>query len=227
MKLAEVVRLRFEIEVVTGLQIRGSGGELEIGSAVDANLAVIRDPANNEPYVPGSSLKGKMRSSLEREKGVDERGEPCGCAQQDCMVCVVFGAHKKPKAATAPTRIIVRDAHFTAASRTKFHEREAEGRPGIETKTENLVNRRYGSAEWPHTGERVLAGDRFSGEILINVFDSDKARRDQMLETVKHALALIEHTSALGAGGSRGSGAVRFVECKLEPMDLAKLRAAC
>lgn len=223
MKLAEVIRLTFEIEVVTGLQIRGSGGELEIGSAVDANLAVVRNPANNEPYIPGSSLKGKLRSCLEREKGTDDGGEPCRCGQPHCMVCVIFGAHKNPKAQSAPTRIVVRDGYFTEASRKKFHGREAEGRAGIEIKTENLVNRRTGAAESPHTGERVLPGDRFAGEILLNVFDSDKARRQQMLDSVRHAMALIQETSSLGAGGSRGSGAIRFVECHTAPVDLANL----
>jgi CRISPR-associated protein Csm3 len=219
MTLEKVIRLRFEIEVLTGLQIRGAGGELEIGSAVDPNLAIIRNPANNEPYIPGSSLKGKLRSSLERLKGIDEKGEPCGCEDLNCMVCVVFGAHKRPKARTAPTRIVVRDAHFTPVSQEQFLGREAAAKPGLEIKTENLVNRRFGSAEHPHTGERVPPGARFAGEILLNVYDDDKQRETRMVQAVRQAMALVQETGAIGAGGSRGSGCVKFVDLKEEPIN--------
>jgi CRISPR-associated protein Csm3 len=222
MKLEEIVYLNLEIEAVTGLQIRGSGGELEIGTTVDANLAVLRNPANNEPYIPGSSLKGKLRSSLEREEGTRSDGEPCGCGKLTCMICLVFGAHKNPKAESAPTRVIVRDAPFTKDYREQFLAREAEGKPGLEIKTENLVNRNTGAAVFPHTGERVLPGAKFSGQILLNIYDTDKGRKDQMVKTLRHAMALVQEAGSLGAAGSRGSGAVKFVvqEKSVNPKDL-------
>src|SRR5437870_4406343 len=120
MRLEEIIQLNFEIEAVSGLQIRGSGGELEIGTTVDANLAVLRNPEDNLPYVPGSSLKGKLRSSLERESGTRDDGEPCRCGKPFCMICLIFGAHKNPKAESAPTRLIVRDARFTTDYKSEF-----------------------------------------------------------------------------------------------------------
>ncbi len=52
-----------EIEAVTGLHIGGSGGALEIGGV---DNPVIRNPLTNEPYIPGSTLRGKTRSLLDR-----------------------------------------------------------------------------------------------------------------------------------------------------------------
>ena len=69
MKWTHIVRLRLVIDLVDGTRIGGSGGGLEIGGNVDANLAVLRSPVNDEPYIPGSSLKGKLRSTLEKEEG--------------------------------------------------------------------------------------------------------------------------------------------------------------
>ena len=51
------------IELKTGLHIGTSQETLEIGGM---DNPVIRDPLTREPYIPGSSLKGKLRSLLER-----------------------------------------------------------------------------------------------------------------------------------------------------------------
>ena len=49
--------------VETGLHIGGGGENLNIGGI---DKPVIRDPLNQYPYLPGSSIKGKLRSILER-----------------------------------------------------------------------------------------------------------------------------------------------------------------
>ncbi len=69
----DVWKMIFEIECVDGLRVGGSGGGLEIGG-VDANLTALKDPITGEPYLPGSSIKGKLRSILEREHGRGVRG---------------------------------------------------------------------------------------------------------------------------------------------------------
>src|SRR5579859_265735 len=62
------VFVEFEIEVLTGLAIGGSDTGIQIGGV---DKVVIRNPFNDEPYIPGSSLRGKMRSSLEKAMGLD------------------------------------------------------------------------------------------------------------------------------------------------------------
>src|SRR5436309_936473 len=107
MKLEEIIQLDFEVLVVNGLRVGGSGGELEIGGAVDANLSALRDTLTGEPYIPGSTLKGKLRSITESVLGSfrirDNRREPsadspCGCGQNTCVVCTIFGAHMNTRA---------------------------------------------------------------------------------------------------------------------------------
>jgi CRISPR-associated protein Csm3 len=51
------------LKVETGLHIGGGGENLDIGGL---DKPVIRDPLTKQPYLPGSSLKGKLRSILER-----------------------------------------------------------------------------------------------------------------------------------------------------------------
>ena len=65
-KIQEIIRFSGTIEVVTGLSIKGAGTDLSIGGA---DSEVIKNPLTNEPYIPGSSLKGKMRSQLEKVYG--------------------------------------------------------------------------------------------------------------------------------------------------------------
>jgi CRISPR-associated protein Csm3 len=224
MKWEKVVRLKFNIRLEEGTRIGGSGGGLEIGELVDSNLSAIRNPANDEFYIPGSSLKGKLRSVLEREldKLSGNGREPCDCGRPDCPICKVFGAHKNTKPECGVTRIVVRDSFMTDDSRKKFVAAEQAGRPTVEHKTENVINRKSGAAEHPRTGERMLPGTVFSGEILLHIYQGDDAKK--MAEFVRHGLGIIQEASSLGAGGSRGSGKVNFEILKEETIPLETLK---
>jgi CRISPR-associated protein Csm3 len=213
MKWEKIVRLKFEIVCLEGLRIGGSGGGLEIGELVEANLALLRNPVNDEFYIPGSSLKGKLRSVLERKDGKvfvsnprKSEGEPCGCGS--CMICIVFGAHKNPNAPSAPTRIVVRDSFLSQDCRDSLKQREKESRPTVEIKTENIINRKTGTAREPRTGERVLPGTRFDGEVVIHIYEGDD--QSKMIKLVRDGMGIIQDGSSLGASGSRGYGRVRF-----------------
>lgn len=219
-KWKEIVRLKFEIEAVEGLRVGGSGGGLEIGG-VDANLSVIRNPVTGEPYLPGSSLKGKLRSALEKELGKALGGDPCKCGAADCLVCTVFGAHMRPGAPSAPTRIVVRDAPLTQESRKSFREAVAVGTPAFEEKTENIIDRKGGMAKRPRTGERVPPGTAFDAEIILHIYEGDDATA--LTKFVRHGLGIIQEASSLGASGSRGYGKVRFQNLKVETKKLDAL----
>lgn len=199
-KWREVVEMDFEIELVDGTRIGGAGGGLEIGG-VDPNLMALKDPITGEPYLPGSSLKGKLRSILEKEHGLGQGGEPCGCGESNCPVCPIFGAHKNTRAKCGSSRLTVRDAHFTAKYAKAWKEN-----PTLEQKTENVIDRVHGMAEHPRTQERVPAGAAFKAEMVLKVFDGDN--ESLMIKNLKHALGVLEQFDSLGAGGSRGSGRI-------------------
>jgi CRISPR-associated protein Csm3 len=215
-KLVGCLRLRGLIRVPNGgLRIGGNPPFLEEGGAAD--FTVIRNPINGEPYIPGSSLKGRLRAMLEKVEGKGREGDPCNCGRKDCLVCLIFGAHKRPQSESSPTRIIVRDAPLTAESSRKLRELEAGGKSLIEEKGENLVDRDKGTAEHPRFQERVWDAE-FQMEILMHVYDGDEPVK--MLEFVRKGLGLEQEIGALGAGVSRGSGQVRFENISVDPMTL-------
>ncbi len=205
LKLIKHVGIVGTIECLTGLRIGGAKDDIEIGGM---DNPIIRDPRTRMPYIPGSSLKGKLRSALEyRYCGTKiARGEPCGCAEPDCVVCRLFGPHRKPHHGLGPTRVLVRDARMDSAG----------GDPDqwIEIKTENMIDRRTGVATNPRPVERVVPGTKFSFEISVRIFDGDDVKK--LVDTVKEGLRLIE-AEYLGASGSRGYGKVRFDYTVLDP----------
>ena len=204
MKLRKICKYEGTITLVTGLAIRGASNEMGIGGA---DSEVIKNPITGEPYLPGSSLKGKMRWQLERALGRMSGSEPCKCGERDCPICTIFGAHKNPKAYSAPTRIIVRDSVFTSESREKIRSLPLERGGYLELKAENMIRRNSGTAESPRFMERIPAGLTFTLEILLQIFDDDD--ENKMKKHVENALRLVEN-SYLGGSGSRGYGQVKF-----------------
>ncbi len=191
-----------KLTALTGLRIGGSKESIEIGGMENT---IIRHPLTDLPYIPGSSIKGKMRSLLEHKYDrVSANGEPCGCGQ--CMVCRVFGPHKNVRHQLGPTRILVRDADMTPECVEELKRAQTErGVFFAEVKTENLVNRKTGTAEHPRTQERVPAGIEFNFEIALRVFEGDEETK--IVDFVKEGLALLEQ-DYLGSSGSRGYGKV-------------------
>lgn len=203
------------IKAVTGLHIGGAGGALEIGG-VDS--PIIRDPLTNRPYVPGSSLRGKMRSLTEkkagaelnfyisRAKGKEVRIHVCDDATkyQACPVCPVFGV-TGDSPASAPTRLIVRDVFLGDASAKALEEAQTD-LPYSEVKWEATIDR-VTSAAVPRQIERVPAGAVFEGfEMVYSIYAPQDIDR---LTTVIEALQLLED-DYLGGLGSRGGGKIAF-----------------
>lgn len=224
MKLEQTVIFSGKIYCISGLCIGGSSSTLEIGGI---DREVIKNPLTKEPYIPGSSLKGKMRSELEKkygawkqikknqqEKNKDQKfrnrsdnftleatdKEPCGCGRKECLICLIFGAHKNPGAESAPTRIIVRDAIL---SKDNIGEMPIP----LERKVENIILRDSDTSDAPRTIERVPEGTIFDFEIVLRIFEGDN--REALIDKVKEGLKLVEK-SYLGGCGSRGSGNVKI-----------------
>ena len=213
------------IKAITGLHIGRGSEALEIGG-VDS--PIIRDPLTNKPYIPGSSLRGKMRSLSEKRYGLqqvpigsDVRIHICKTKTQvvkgkkvplpdeeqpyrKCPVCPVFGVPGN-EFADAPTRLIVRDVLLSDASADKLQAARTD-LPFSEVKWEATIDR-VTSAAVPRQIERVPAGAEFENfEMVYSIYhEADIAR----LITVVEALQLLED-DYLGGLGSRGSGKIAF-----------------
>ncbi len=211
MKLSKTIKYQGEMELLSGLSIKGTNNDLGIGGT---DSEVVKNPVTKMPYIPGSSLKGKMRSLLELKHGKtgdDKKGgkgsTPCKCGKKDCYVCKIFGAHMNPGAESAPTRIIVRDCSLTQDSLEAIQSLPLESGNFLEEKAENIINRNNGTAGSPRIMERVPAGMKFEVNIVLQVFEGDDEK--EMKKWVDEALELLQD-SYLGGSGSRGYGHVLF-----------------
>ena len=207
MKLEKIRQIEGKIEIVTGLHIGASNETIEIGGL---DNPIIKDPLpeSNAPYIPGSSLKGKMRSLIEIKEGryVKEgrgKGNPCDCGSPDCPVCPVFGvsAASKHSDDLGPTRVVVRDARLSEEREERFKN----GDLPMEIKYENAINRISGQAN-PRPIERVPAGVTFDFNMSFKVFENDP---EDYFNTVLKAMRMLE-MDALGGSGSRGCGQIKF-----------------
>lgn len=213
------VFLTFDIEAVTGLHIGGSETGIEIGGV---DKVVIRDPLTNQPYIPGSSLKGKIRSLLEKYYGLPQNRNigqtfihTCDAPDEyaNCRVCRVFGVPGELKFAT-PTRLVVRDVRLTAKSAEQL-ERVQTDLPYTEVKTEVSIDR-VTSAANPRRMERVPAGAVFGpAQMVYSVYAGTEDVAINPVQDVEHLRVLVEglqllEDDYLGGLGSRGSGRVRL-----------------
>ena len=215
MKLLKIYQITGEIIAETGLRIGAEQGEMEIGGI---DKPVVRNPLTNEPYIPGSSIKGKMRSLIEWTFGFvdlkfDEEQSAHYCNKPTCPVCRIFGSAANVQLPErGPTRLIVRDAHLTDKSREELQRMgQAKGLLYTEEKHEVFIPRLGGKPN-PRTTERVPAGARFKFEMSYKVYDlGDGGKLDECYfeKVVKKALELLE-LDALGGHTSRGYGKVKL-----------------
>lgn len=206
-RITKKIFLKGTIRTQTGLHIGGSNLGMAIGGA---DSPVLRDPVTNIPYIPGSSLKGKMRSLLEKVTGnltiKDGKAEPCKCGK--CEICTVFGvpADVDSKDSKLPGRLIVRDAFMKTESAELLDKSSNTDMPYTEVKTEVNIDRISSKAN-PRQIERVPAGAEFEMQLILNLYDTDEL--DLLLNTVKTALKLVED-DYLGGNGTRGYGQVKI-----------------
>ncbi|MDR7432866.1 MAG: type III-A CRISPR-associated RAMP protein Csm3 [Armatimonadota bacterium] len=229
------VALSAEIVALTGLRIGAAASGLDIGGV---DQPVLRDPVTNQPYIPGSSLKGKLRSLLTKAHGLplqqlvqrpvevwlhwctDEAG------YRACMVCPTFGQFPSgPRGArfdfVSPARLITRDARLGPelqvaedgrVSRRSWKEVDTD-LPFSEVKVEVALDV-ITAASNPRQMERVPPGAIFESEVLFTVFRPDGQSIDgemekKRLREVIAAMRLLED-DYLGSSGTRGYGKVKF-----------------
>jgi CRISPR-associated protein Csm3 len=200
-QLEKKILIQGNISLLTGLHIGGANVAMGIGGI---DKAVIRNPLDNRPLIPGSSLKGKMRSLLELHNGTLGPGN--GPTKDDKLTIVqLFGnaigrKEKDEGIQQIPSRLIVRDA-LISNQQEDFPFADL---PFSEAKTEVNIDRITSQAN-PRQIERVPAGARFPFTMVLNIFKGDN--QQVLLNELFCAMLLLED-DYLGGHGSRGYGQV-------------------
>lgn len=183
-----------KIKVVTGLHIGSGNTEMHIGGT---DNPVIKNAVTNEPYIPGSSLKGKMRSLLRLYRGGDDSNE---------LVVKLFGAGGDKKNAK-PSCLSFWDCFLTEDWKKK------QDKMYTEVKMENTIDRVKGTAN-PRNTERVLPSAEFDFKLTVKTYDGE-----DVLPDVLRAMKLLE-MDALGGSGSRGYGKIKFENLTVDGNDI-------
>lgn len=219
--LKGILKLKYKIKVKTGLHIGGSKENIEIGGIdnIVIKIPVYRYKLNGEekearnvPYIPGSSLKGKLRALLEwvekpageniKPIAIAKNGEPCNCGE--CKICKLFGAHKAQNT-KQPIRLRVDDFYPLPETIEMWNE-VLEG-VYTELKSENTIDRIKGTASNPRHTERVIPGSEFKGTITLRIFEGDTY--ENTVNILERGIKMLED-DYLGGNGSRGYGRVKF-----------------
>ena len=205
------------IEALSGIHIGGTNASMNIGGP---DKFVVRNPLDNIPYIPGSSIKGKLRSLLELRYGlctVDTAGKAGPSQDPNSQSGKLFGVAGKENDQKRPSRVIFRDCPLIINNdKNDYGDKGIDfsqtDLPYTESKTEVSIDR-VTSAANPRTFERVPAGAKFRFEMVLNVFEGEDA--DELERLLQEAMALL-HNDYLGGSGSRGYGQVKIEYKKRE-----------
>ncbi len=221
MRLKNIKEIKATLVVKTGLHIGGSKDEIKIGGI---DNPIIKNPLTNEPYIPGSSLKGKIRSLLEWHFGIVDDGNAVSAVKKDRdkekkkdnfkvikPIVQLFGngsTIKDPNLAKeiGPTRLSFADCSLS--NRDELLEKNAL----TEEKIEVSISRLTGSVSKGHAPrhmERVPAGAEFDFSVTLMEFEED----NDFEKILALGMKLLELTN-LGGSGSRGYGKIEFKNIK-------------
>lgn len=205
-RLKNKIKVTTTLTLLSGLHIGESRERADIGG-ID-NPVIRRKDGEQQPYIPGSSLKGKIRSLLEQIAGIAEVGGGRKLKlhekSEECQnINIAFGFANDDLS----SRLIFRDSYLTKESVNELKASEYTDMPFTEAKSENTINRVTGKASDPRSQERVPAGAKFDIEIIINNFDDNKTEEVKSL-LIKGIKAL--NNDYLGGSGTRGYGHVKI-----------------
>lgn len=205
----EIKMLTGQIKVVTGLHIGSGNNEMHIGGTDNPVIKVAKGNSS-EPYIPGSSLKGKLRSLLYLYTGSSETNT----AEIIAKLFGISADDKKNKnkiEEIKTTRLSFWDCFLTDAWRKNIEDRSI---GFTEVKMENTINRITGTAEHPRNTERVIPETEFDFKLTIKVFDDE-----DLLDVILGTMKLLEMDS-LGGSGSRGYGKIKFENLQLDNLSV-------
>lgn len=220
MQLTKIHVLHAELVCRSGVHIGASDSEMHIGGI---DNAVVKHPITQEPYIPGSSIKGKVRSLLEWRSGFVSNG-PLGWpdyvnSHSDKVLAILklFGVGGQvltdaQAKEIGPTRLSFWDCSLLPEWISSV--RTSEG-SYTEVKTENSIDRIAGTAKNPRQTERVPADARFDFKVTVKVLDDEN-----LLDTLLAGLKLLE-LDGIGGSVSRGYGKVKFEKLSLDGNDIS------
>ncbi len=225
----KILSLKGKIRLLSGLHIGAGDDGMKIGGI---DNAVIKDINTNIPYIPGSSLKGKMRSLLEWDYNLVDAsdGNPFSAKyisklqdeagkKKALNLMRVFGSSvetkdekilKEMNEDLGITRINISDCHITKAQTDK--DKEDNDFHLSEAKMENVIDRKTGTAKHgvgARQSERVPSGIEFDFDFKLKVFKNDD--EEQLKSILTEAMNLLEN-DYLGGSGSRGYGRIKFID---------------
>ena len=217
MKLTNIVEIKAKLVLQTGLHIGAGDSEMHIGGI---DNSVIKHPLTQSPYIPGSSLKGKIRTLLEWRSGAvqiapltlkDISKNP----EEVKNILRLFGISGDTKNSEQEVAEIgvSRLAFWDCALNEDWEKAIRDDNQLLtETKSENTIDRITSTAGNPRQTERVPAGAEFDFKLTLRQFEGDKP---ELLDLVLKGLKLLELDS-LGGSGSRGYGKVKFTELTVD-----------
>ncbi|MCX7983015.1 MAG: type III-A CRISPR-associated RAMP protein Csm3 [Syntrophales bacterium] len=218
-RLVKIKEIKGKIILKTGLHIGAGESEMHIGGT---DNPVIKHPLTQEPYIPGSSLKGKVRSLLELESGLMgvTGGKPLQAsdlrklsAENKKAACKrilkIFGSGGADAdiivdEEIGPTRVSFSDCPLNEVWKKGIEDKRL---PFVEVKSENSINRISSVAENPRFTERVVAGAQFDFQITLKIMGDEE--ENELFPYLLRGLKLLEK-DALGGSGSRGYGKIEF-----------------
>lgn len=236
MKLVKIIEITAILKLKTGLRIGGGDANMQIGG-VDS--PVVKHPITLLPYIPGSSIKGKIRSLLEWRSGAigkqDHKGNPMsgplgikslerGMPNEEYIkhILWLFGVsadNREPRTGTNyDTSVRLSRLSFSDSLITKDWLRKVEENlwTTTEIKNENAINRLTSVANSPRQIERIPADTEFDFNVTMRLFENDDEQA--FIDLLLSGLALLELDS-LGGYGSRGYGKVIFESLKIDNVD--------
>ena len=191
------VKITGILETVTGLHIGTGGAFSPIGSA---DSPVVRDALNHRPMIPGSSLKGKIRTLLSRA----HTGSDCNLSDDPKEICDLFGSQKNR------SKVLFSDLFLNEDFMQRLESMDIYS--PTEVKFENSINRLTAVAN-PRQIERVIRGAQFDLEIICEASGPDELAQNISLLAEGMKLLSLDY---LGGNGSRGYGKIRFRELHAE-----------
>ena len=218
-KLNNILEIKAKLELQTGLHIGAGDSEMHIGGI---DNSVIKHPITQSPYIPGSSLKGKIRTLLEWRSGevqnaplsLDDLKEAKN--KEDVKnILRLFGISGDVKNTDDIVKEIgvSRLAFWACALDVDWEKAIRDDNQLLtEAKSENTIDRITSTAGNPRQTERVPAGAKFDFKLMLRQFEGDKP---ELLDLVLKGLKLLELDS-LGGSGSRGYGKVKFIELTVD-----------
>ena len=218
-KLNNILEIKAKLELQTGLHIGAGDSEMHIGGI---DNSVIKHPITQSPYIPGSSLKGKIRTLLEWRSGevkkaplsLDDLKEAKN-KEEVKNILRLFGIGGDAKNTDdivkeiGVSRLAFWDCALDAGWEKAIRD---DNQLLTEAKSENTIDRITSTAGNPRQTERVPAGAKFNFKLMLRQFEGDKP---ELLDLVLKGLKLLELDS-LGGSGSRGYGKVKFIELTVD-----------